>query len=160
MSKTVKIESLNDLDVLSNVTRNMFEKSGSLQATIKKLDESLSDRQRGLYWRWLTIFAAKNGDTKTDFHNQYKENVFFPIFLADEDNHHSLRDAVSTMRQIRNEISDARYATLRKYIIDSVSHLDATVANMGDILRQLQSDAADMGVALPQPPGNELNYGK
>ena len=154
MVKTMRkmtIATLDDLDILLNVARAEFDKHGKQTAIIKNFEESLSDRVRGLYWRWVSVMCAENGDTKDDYHEHTKERIFLPVYLRDPDNHHSLCNAVSTMKGIRGKTTQQEYEMIRKYIVDHVSHMDATNKNMSDVLKQMESEAISLGIVLPKP---------
>jgi uncharacterized protein Yka (UPF0111/DUF47 family) len=154
--RTVTVSTLDDLDIVLNVTRKEFDSHGKLNVVVKQFEESLSDKQRGLWWRWIGVICADTGDTKEDFHRQAKERIFLPIFLRDETNHIALVQAVNTMKSIKSQVSPAQYHELRDYIIKNVSHLDATVANMAEALKQLESEAISLQIKLPPPPGPGL----
>ena len=153
MAKTVKINSHNDLDILLRVARKFFDEKGPSKATISILQESLSDRQRGLYWMWQRINADDRGYTLPELHYVYKENVFLPVYLADPENHTKLVETVNSMKRIKNGVPEKEYSTLREFVIENVSHKDSTVRNMMDVLKHIEVEAGDRGVILPQPPG-------
>lgn len=154
--RSVTVDTLDDLDIVLNVTRKEFDSHGKLKVVVKQFEESLSDKQRGLYWRWVGVFCADTGDTKDDFHRQAKERIFLPIFLRDIENHLGLVQAANTMKSIRNQVSMEQYQEIRKYIIDNVSHLNATVKNMAEVLKQLESEAISLQIKLPPPTGPGL----
>jgi len=151
------METYDDLDVIANVCRKMFDDKGKLHVTVKLFEESLSAKQRGLYWRWVSTICADTGDTKDDFHEQAKERIFLNIYLADAVNHQELIQLVETMKAVRMKIP-SEYPLIRKWIVKHVSHLDATVKNMKDVLKQLESEANSLGIRLPPPPGPGLTY--
>jgi len=153
--RKLAVEKLDDLDIVLRVTRLEFDKNGKLQIVIKKFEESLSDGQRGLYWRWVGVICADTGDTKQDFHDNYKTTVFLNIYLADPENHPVLCDAVNAMKTIKGKIPDATYNDIRKCILSETSHMCATVENMRDVLKQLESDANSLGIRLPPPPSQD-----
>lgn len=154
--RKLEISKLDDLDIILNVGRSMFEKNGKQSVIIKNFEESLSEKQRGLYWRWVATICADTGDTKEDFHKQAKSRIFLPVFLRDPDNHPEICNAVAAMKAIKDQVNIAQYNEIRAYIIDNVSHLKATVANMAEVLKQLESEAISLGIRLPPPPGPGL----
>jgi len=158
--REINVETLDDLDIALNVIRHEFNKNGKQQVIVKNSDDTISSRQRGLYWRWVGIMAAENGDTKEDFHTQAKERIFLNIFLADQINHQELCGVVAVMKELRPGVDTGKYKTVREYIISKISHLDATVKNMMDVLRQLEVEAAFLGIVLPPPPGPGLTHEK
>ena len=149
--RTLTIEQLTDLDIVLRVARDLWEKHGKQSVVIKNFDESLSEKQRRLWWLWVGTICVDVGDTKDDFHEQAKSRIFLPIFLRNPENHQNLCDAVATMRGIRNKATAQEYAMIRKYIVCHISHLDATASEMREALTQLESEAISLGIVLPKP---------
>ena len=149
--RTLTIDQLTDLDIVLRVARDLYEKHGKQSVVIKNFDESLSEKQRRLWWLWVGTICVDVGDTKDDFHNQAKERIFLPIFLRNPENHQGLCDAVATMKGIRGKATAQEYAMIRKYIVDHISHMDATTSEMREALKQLESEAISLGIVLPKP---------
>lgn len=150
--KKIKVLKLTDIDIVLNVTRALFDKKGECEVVVKNIKESLSDKQRGLYWVWIKYVYEYTGDTPLEFHERYKETVFFNTYLADSENHVDLVEAVAAMKESRKAMDPKNYATIRRCIMKECSHLNATVDNMRVVLKQLESDAISLGVKLPAPP--------
>jgi len=144
-----------DVSICTNVIFDEMRKHGTVVVVIRKYEENLSAIQRGLYWRWVGAICGTTGDTKIDFHHQYKLTVFFNIFLADPGNHADLCAAVEAMKRSRLTMLPTDYEIVKKVVLKECSHLNATVANMRDVLKQLEADADSLGIVLPPTPKQE-----
>ena len=60
--KELEVKCLDDLDIVFNVCQDQFNRHGSVYVSVKKLDESLREAQRGLYWRWIKPIAKIKKD--------------------------------------------------------------------------------------------------
>jgi hypothetical protein len=148
--KTVEMKSLDDLDVLLRVARTQFEAHGNLSISIKNLDESLREAQRGLYWVFVGVVGADLGNTKEEQHRIYKEMFLLNIYLHDPENHSEFVDLVENLKIIR-ENSPEQYPMVRKWVVDKISHMDATKDNMTEYLKEIENHATGLQIRLPAP---------
>lgn len=158
--KRIPVTCLDDLDTCLLEIRKELDEKGSCEVVIKALKESLNEKQRGLYHIWKRAVCEYTGDTEIDFHEQYKISTFFPVYMRDPENHTDLVNAVDAMKSIRQSIDPKHYETIKRVVLKECSHLNATVQNMRDVLKQLESDAISLDVRLPAPPCRECLEGK
>lgn len=154
--KSFTVKTLDDLDPCLRLIRDELDEHGERMVVIKSAKESLNEGQRRLYWVWVGHVAEHTGDTDLEFHSQYKINVFFPIYMKDQDNHADLINAVEAMRVLKPTVSPLLYDNIRKVVWKECSSLNATVDNMRLVLKQLESDANSLGVKLPAPPNRSM----
>jgi hypothetical protein len=119
-----------------------------IDVTIKNHDTSIVSAQRGLYWRWIDCITKTTGDTKIEFHNQRKEDIFLNVYIADIENHPTFDGIVQAMQIIKAKAPD-QFRTLRASVIHGISHLDATKANWHVVFNCLEVIASDLNVKLP-----------
>jgi len=154
--KNCTVSTLDDLDKALWMIRDEFDEHGPRMVVVKSAKESLHEQQRRLYWVWVGHVVEYTGDTDLEFHERYKIEVFFPIYMKDPDNHADLINAVEAMKNIRQSINPKHYETIKRCVLKECSSLNATVQNMREVLKQLESDANSLGVKLPAPPSLEL----
>lgn len=159
MVREIKVRTEADITICQNVIADEFARHGERLVRIISLDESFTERQRGLYWRWCEAIAGKTGETKIDVHERLKERYLINIYLADPDNHQDIVSVVEPMRIIRNQ-APAMYGPIRDYVMRSISHLAATKKNMTEYLQCIESDAISQQIALPYPPEKENLLGR
>ena len=87
MARTITVQTQQDISIVSNVCAAMLDKDGKLSVTVKKYDETLSDKQRRIYFTWVGIIGGELGYTKDEQHLILKERFLLNIFLGDFDNH-------------------------------------------------------------------------
>ena len=68
MARTITVQEQSDIAIVSNICSAMMEKDGKLSVTVKKYDETLSDKQRKIYFKWVGIIGGELGDTKDEQH--------------------------------------------------------------------------------------------
>lgn len=146
--KKISVKSLDDLDIVLRVVRSQFEEHGARTVVIKKLTASVKEEQRGLYWRFLSVIAGDIGNTKEEQHRIYKELFLLNIYLHDPENHPEFVELVDNMRLIRDQAPE-QYKVVREFVIDNVSHMDATVTNMRDYLIEIENHARGLQIMLP-----------
>ena len=153
--KTLSMKSLDDLDSILLVAREEYEKHGDRQVVIKKLTESISEAQRGLYWWWLKYIGAEHGNSKDEQHMIFKEQFLLRIYLNDVENHHEFADLVKNMQIIKHKAPE-QYPTIRAFVIRETHIADATVENMKDYLKEIEAHARDYQIRLPAPDRDGL----
>jgi hypothetical protein len=153
--RTVEIKNLDDLDILLRVARNHFEKNGQALAVIKNIEESLTDAQRGYYWVLCGIIGNDLGYTKDEMHQTFKERFLLNTFINDTDNHPSFVGVVDNMKIIKERCPE-QYAATRELILNGVSTMDATKANMMELLKEVLGVARNHQIKIPLPPRSGL----
>ena len=152
MARTITVQSTQDITIVSNVVTAMLDKDSKLSVTVKKYDETLSDKQRRIYFKWVGIIASELGYTKDEQHIALKERFLMPIFLEDFDNHnhYTLMDGWKNL-QIVKEARPDLYDGLYQSILASVSITNASAINMREYLTEIDNLARGLGIALPKP---------
>jgi len=153
--KKIEVKELDDLDICLKVIRTQFDLKGKQEVTVKNWKESLNDAQRGCYWWWIGYIATDLGNTKEEMHRIYKEQFLLNIFLGDPDNHPEFTELVNNMLALKEGLPE-RFEFFRNLVIDGLSHLDATVKNMRDLLTEVSNHAAGLDIRLPAPKRRDL----
>jgi len=71
--RKLTVEKLDDLDIVLNVTRAMFDSKGKLHVIVKQFEESFTDEQKGYYFVLCGIIGAELGNSKDEQHQYFKE---------------------------------------------------------------------------------------
>lgn len=152
MAKEIKVKSVYELKIVFNLIKEMLRNRKKVFVSIKTSAESLSDKQRGLYWLWLEDIAADQQDNKVDLHWHYKERFLLPIFLADVDNpnHFHIHEAWRNLQIVRRERPDM-YQSMLKLIVSGVSIQDSSKDNMLEYLKEIDRHASSLGIRLRRP---------
>lgn len=149
--KIVKINSLDDLDILLRVARAQFDSKGSLDVVIKNQDESITSEQWGLYFIWCGVIGADLGNTKDEQHQYFKERYLLRIFINDPVNHPEFIGVVENMKIIKERCPE-QYEANRRLVINGVHLRDTTKQNMMDLLNEVDAMARELDIRLPAPP--------
>ena len=153
--KKIQVKSLNDLDIVLNVTRALFDKKGEAEVIIKNIDESITDAQRGLYFVWCGVIGTDLGNTKDEQHQYFKERYLLNIYINDPVNHPEFIGVVDNMQIIKANCPE-QYAATRALIIGGVSITSAKKLNMIDLLDEVDGMARSLNIRLPAPPREGL----
>ncbi len=123
---------------------------------IKPATQSLSDQQRKLYWKWLTIIGVELGDSKEYYHNYYKGKYLVNIYKRDSEQFAEMLNAVNEVHQSGQR---ANALILKREIVKMVSITDAKVKQMSEYMTSIDMDAVELGIVLPRPDNrNVLEY--
>lgn len=148
--KKIDVSSLDDLDAVLRILRQRFDTSGRQTVIIGNFERNISVEQRGLYWMWLSIVAAELGNTKEELHKVFKERFLLNIFLSDIENHKDFEGLTENMRIVKTLAPD-QYPAIRLFVMSQLSIMDATVDNMRQYLKEIESEANNMRIRLPIP---------
>lgn len=148
--KKLEMKKLDDMDSINRVMLAMFEKNGPQTIVIKNLVASMREAQRGLYWLWVGVIGSDIGNSKEEQHFIFKEKFLLNIYLNDPDEHPEFVDLVENMLIIRKN-SPNQYQTVRHFVINNTSHMDASKKNMMEYLSEISAFARDMQIRLPAP---------
>lgn len=91
---------------LDRLLQLSFEKD-TWDITVVKYENSLSARQRALYWKWVTEIGDFNGDFKDDMHEILKNKHMVPIEYTDWD---------GVVRERRPSIKKLKVGEMREYM--------------------------------------------
>jgi len=116
--------------------------------------ESLSSRQRRLYWLWLTEIANDRGETKEDMHTNYKGKFLTRIFYRDKATYAAMCDAIKKVRT--REGMETEYNALKQEVTRLTSITDANVDQMREYLTEIDQDATMAGVTLTRPEDKNI----
>ena len=153
--KKIQVKTLDDLDIVLNVTRALFDKKGEAEVIVKNIDESITDAQRGLYFVWCGVIGADLGNTKDEQHQYFKERYLLNIYINDPVNHPEFIGIVDNMQVIKANCPE-QYAATRALIIGGVSITAAKKLNMIDLLDEVDGMARSLNIRLPAPPREGL----
>ena len=153
--KKIQVKTLDDLDIVLNVSRDLFDKKGECEVIVKNIDESITDAQRGLYWVWCGVIGADLGNTKDEQHQYFKERYLLNIYINDPVNHPEFIGVVDNMQVIKANCPE-QYAATRALIISGVSTTAAKKLNMIDLLDEVDGMARSLNIRLPAPPRDGL----
>ena len=148
--KKIQVKSLEDLDIVLNVSRALFDKKGECEVIVKNIDESITDAQRGLYFVWCGVIGADLGNTKDEQHQYFKERYLLNIYINDPVNHPEFIGVVDNMQVIKANCPE-QYAATRALIIGGVSITAAKKLNMIDLLDEVEGMARSLNIRLPAP---------
>jgi len=151
MARTITVQTQQDISIVSNVCAAMLDKDGKLSVTVKKYDETLSDKQRRIYFKWAGIIGGELGYTKDEQHLILKERFLLNIFLGDFDNHnhYTLMDGWKNLLIVKDARPDL-YDGLYQSILASVSIMDASITNMREYLNEIDNLPQGLGIVLPK----------
>ena len=151
MSKTIIVESEQDITIVSNVCNIWLLKEKKFVVTLKK-EESLSDKQRKLYFLWIGVIAPEIGNTKDEQHTILKREYLLPICLADIENHNHdiLREGWANLQIVFRERPEL-YQKLFNLILEGLSITNASITNMREYLIAIDDMAHWQGIKLPYP---------
>ena len=151
MARTITVQEPQDIAIVSNVCAAMLDKDGKLSVTVKKYDETLSDKQRRIYFKWAGIIGGELGYTKDEQHLILKERFLLNIFMQDTDNHKhdTLREGYCNLLIVKDARPDL-YEGLYRSILASVSIKNASIANMREYLTEIDNLARGLGIVLPK----------
>ena len=150
-----EVTNLDDLDSCMDMIRAQFDEHGPQEVTSKNFKETLNSAQRGCYWWWLGYIGKHLGSTKEEIHRVYKEKFLLNIFLGDPDGHPEFAELVQNMNILKKNLPN-KYEYFRSMVIDGISHMDASVKNMSDLLTEVSSHARELNIRLPAPKRNDL----
>ena len=153
--KKIQVKTLDDLDIVLNVSRALFDKKGECEVIVKNIDESITDAQRGLYFLWCGVIGADLGNTKDEQHQYFKERYLLNIYINDPVNHPEFIGIVDNMQVIKANCPE-QYAATRALIIGGVSTTAAKKLNMIDLLDEVEGMARSLNIRLPAPPREGL----
>lgn len=149
----MQIEISSEIDILDLVVllKEELAEHGARCVTIGNLDNKPSERMRRLYWSWIGAISKHHEENRDRVHRLYKEKFLLGIYIANREHHTDLYDLVAHMKSVREESPD-HYQYIREFVINRVSHKEATNSDMVEYLRKIEADAIGDGVILPYPP--------
>lgn len=148
--KKIIVESLDDLDIVLKIVRNLFEINGKQQVTVKNFKRDRSAEQNSLLWKWYTEIGNELGSTKEEMHNIYREKFLIGIFVRDDPEYSQMASAIRS-------IEDASHKQfIRTKVIALTSTTDCSVDQMREYLDNIKMHAAtelNIKVSLPELKG-------
>ena len=148
--KKITVETLDDLDIVLKITRNLLEINGKQEVTIKNFKRDRSAEQNSLLWKWQTEIANELGNTKEEIHEIYKEKFLIGIFVRDDEEYASMATAIRAVEDGHQRQS------IRRKVIALTSTTDCSVKQMSEYLDNIKLHAAtelNFRVSLPEHQG-------
>jgi hypothetical protein len=152
---TVKVKSLDDLEACLWAIREEFDAHGEREVVIKGLKDSLTEAARHYYWIIVTEFAKHDGLSKEETHFVFKEKFLLNIYLGDPGNHPKFQELAENMRIIK-QLAPEQYPPVRQFVVENVSHMDATRNNMADLITECLNLAWQRKIPIPEPERKEV----
>jgi hypothetical protein len=120
------------------------EEPDTHEVIVRKRKRNISDEQRGVYWKWLTVMGKDLGSTKDELHFEFKRDKLVKIYERDD------LEYAAMIRTIRSLDKDTRNQMWRK-VVKLTSIRDASVEQMTEYMNDIKSVANDLRIALPEP---------
>ncbi len=149
MARTITVQSTQDINIVSNVISSMLNNDNKLTVTVKKYDETISDKQRRIYWKWVSIIGDEIGNTKHEQHLELKHEFLLGIFLRNPDKHPIVNNGWEDL-QLFKQIAPDRCEGLHQSVMANVSIMDASVTEMREYLTEIDALARWQGINLPR----------
>jgi len=151
MKKTLKIK--NEL-VRKNAINlvNIIPLDKLHEVIIRPYSETLLQKQRALYWRWVRQYMAPDFgyENYKDLHVELKEQFLVPVLIEHDEGYSDMVDAVISVRRTNPDLAD----TLKKKIIQLTSIRDegmVTKLVMSMYMKAVEIHSNKMGCFLPRP---------
>jgi hypothetical protein len=116
--------------------------------TIAPDKESITSKQRRLWFKWMGEIADKFGEDKNDAHLRYKKQYLIDIYRRDDPEFNMMLEAVNQVYRGGNRTDGE---LLKDYIIKKTSITDASKVQMSELLKLVEVDATMKGVSLTNP---------
>jgi len=147
MKKTIILKSIKQLNnaiaVLKEVTFDPIH-----EVIIRPSKASITVRQRSLWFLWMGEIADYHGEDKADMHRQYKKKYLIDIYRRDDTEFGMMLEAINQVyREGRRTDGDK----LRDYVLAKTSIMDASKAQMSELLQTVEVEATMKGVVLTNP---------
>lgn len=124
------------------------EKS-QVEIIIRPYKRNRSREQNSLMWKWLTVIEAETGQDRESLHEHYKSKFLSRILVRDDPKYAEMSARVKAVRADGlHEIADQ----MRSQIMFLTSTSVLNTKQFSEYMDLIERDAADMGIALPQPP--------
>ena len=146
----ISVKSPADKQAVSLTIDAYLTMNGECDVTVKKLDESLTDAQRKLYWVWCKIIGDSQGNTKTEQHWIFKKRFLLKIYVSDPDNHPEFVGVIGNMQTIKVQCPE-QFPAMRKLVYSGLSITKAKKHNMIDMLNDVEAFSRDNNIRLPAP---------
>jgi hypothetical protein len=151
MTETIiKLETEQDVDRAQKMCETVFKLGKPYEVSIRTANETLSGKQRRLYWTWMTDIEKSGitGNTKDDMHEFYKYKFLVGIYCRADEQYNQMVDAVREVRK-----TDPKRANiLRDQIVVLTSITDANKDQMREYLSLIDNHAqVEIGVTLSRP---------
>jgi len=104
--------------------------------------------QNSLMWMWHTIIGASLGETKDAVHLRYKGKFLVPIYERDDPDY---AETIETVRKVYRMGGKVEARALYDAIVKLTSTTTATTAQFTEYLKDIEHDAAGIGIVLPRP---------
>ena len=119
---------------------------------IRPATETLSDKQRKLYWKWLTVIGNDLGESKEYYHKYFKKKFLINIYSQEED----FARMIEAVREVHRKGMKDNAVFLYERIVKMTSITDATVSQMAEYLNAIDNDASGLGIILPRPDNHNI----
>jgi len=120
------------------------------EVIVRPMANSLSARQRRLYFKWVGIVAHELGYEKEELHEQYKALHLIPIYRAREDGEFE-KDLQAANKLYALGETEA-FSRMKDHIIRKTSITEATTKEMAQYMDIIYKHAGgELGLKLPTP---------
>lgn len=111
-------------------------------------DRARSVAQNALYWKWVTIIAGKDGNTKEQQHTILKRAHLVKIYQRDD---LETAETVIALNEAKAVLSFQEYERLAQGVARLFSTTKASTKQMGEYLHEIYHFYNAKGLWLPQP---------
>lgn len=118
--------------------------------TIAPYSETLSQKQRALYFRWVGLMVPEMADTKDELHTILKEQFLVPLLVEHDEGFSDMAAAVIAVRRENPALA----ATLRLEILKLISIRDESLVTkfiMTEFMKAVEVHGNKFGFRLPRP---------
>lgn len=111
-------------------------------------ERARSVAQNSLYWKWVTIIAGKDGNTKEQQHTILKRAHLVRIYQRDD---LETAETVIALNEAKKHLSVQEYEQLAQGVARLFSTTKASTKQMGEYLNEIYHFYNAQGLWLPQP---------
>lgn len=116
------------------------------EVVIREKQKNRSIEANALMWKWLTVISADLGMSKDELHEVYKDRWMVSIYERDDP---EFAEMIQSLRNIWTQGMKTEAVNLRKRIVALTSTTTATVKQLNEYLKNIEHEAASLGIRLP-----------
>lgn len=117
------------------------------EISVSEYTSTRSLQQNALYWKWNTVIAQEQGETKDDIHLFHKEKFAIHIFVRDDESFRRMMQAINTLNNFEYHL----YREALGKIVELTQTTAFSVAQFTEYLNEIDRFWMIKGLYLPVP---------
>ena len=137
--------------ILSNCVAEILTRKQAgeiVNVIITDKDETRSQAQNRLYFKWAHILADKKGWSDDEMH-LYLKRKFLALILARDDG--EMLETIESLKVAKNSLPLSHYERLARNVADGIRSSRVNTKQFSEYLNNIEQWAYLQGVALPVP---------